>query len=188
MATGESPITMRMYQHLVEALAVQRVLGCRSAAQAADVVRRVLIGQMGMRQFLGARLHAHTSAPAAGWAVEFDTYRNFAGEGVTDPEPTPHVAVVRDGPNDHLMYNGDVGFSDGAWRHCDIRVWDDKLTVRVEGTTVVDALPMPAAVFGEHVGLTSATGAAFGTHVVDNLIVRIHWSMAARPELWQLYR
>jgi len=76
MTAAPREFTMKTYQHLVEALAVQRTLGCQNTVQTADVVRRVLIGNLGLRQFLGSRLNSHTSSPAAGWVVEFDHGRH----------------------------------------------------------------------------------------------------------------
>ncbi|MEM3554633.1 MAG: hypothetical protein QXU79_02305 [Candidatus Micrarchaeaceae archaeon] len=65
-------VTMKTYHHLVEALAVQRRLGCSDTAQAADIVRRMLIAQMGLERFLGCRLNSHSGEPAEGWVVEFE--------------------------------------------------------------------------------------------------------------------
>jgi len=71
-AMAAVPITVKTYRHLVEALAVQRRLGCSDTAQAADIVRRTLIAQMGLERFLGSRLEAHSGEPAEGWTLEFD--------------------------------------------------------------------------------------------------------------------
>lgn len=72
MSATPAQITMKTYQCLVEARAVQRRMECRSIDQTADVVRRALIAQLGLRRFLGLRMNSHTNAPAAGWVVEFD--------------------------------------------------------------------------------------------------------------------
>lgn len=69
-ATG-GQLNMRAYQRLVEAQAMQRHLGCHSLSQAADVVRQVLITQVGLRRFLGTFLNSHGKEPSAGWVVEF---------------------------------------------------------------------------------------------------------------------
>jgi hypothetical protein len=72
MVTAASHLTMKTYQCLVEAMAVQHRLGCQSTDQAADVVRRTLIAHLGLRRFLGYRMNSHTNSPAGGWIVEFD--------------------------------------------------------------------------------------------------------------------
>ena len=63
--------TMKAYQHLLEATATQRELGCDSLTDTTTTVRCFLITQLGMRRFLGTRLEKYAREPAAGWTVEF---------------------------------------------------------------------------------------------------------------------
>lgn len=72
MTTAPVHFTMRQYQHLVEALSTQHRLGCRSVSEAAETIRRFLVAQMGVRQFLGSRLNGHARESAEGWQIEFD--------------------------------------------------------------------------------------------------------------------
>jgi len=53
-------------------------------------------------------------AGSHGFAVEFDIQQNTLAEGIDDPGDVPHIALVRDGPSDHLAYNTDVRFDVSA--------------------------------------------------------------------------
>jgi hypothetical protein len=95
---------------------------------------------------------------------------------------------VRDGASTHVAHSGVIDFTDDEWRHCRIEVRGGAVSVYVEGTKVLDSVAVPPAAAGELVGLSSATGAGGGTFVVDNFVVRTHWSTAVPPHLWSLYR
>jgi hypothetical protein len=124
---------------------------------------------------------------AKGWAVEFDTFRS-TNDGISDP-PSPHAAVVLNGPSEHLAFATGVPFNDGSWRHCTIRASSAGVNVVVDGTVLLSNVPVPWSVEQRYIGFTASTGyyRSSGLTCVDNVLVRAYPSPTAADMIWQLY-
>ncbi len=57
---------------MVEALTIKNHLDLSTVEDATKAIRRYLIAERGLRQFLAERLNSHAATPAGGWTVEFD--------------------------------------------------------------------------------------------------------------------
>jgi hypothetical protein len=106
--------------------------------------------------------------PIRGFGVEFDAH---AGGG--DPN-MPHVALIEDHADNHLLQIGDDRVGDGAWHDVELIFHQGRACLSL------DAGALFTYFFGDSgggfsyggLGFSAATGGLTNDHVIDNVLVR----------------
>lgn len=103
-----------------------------------------------------------------GWSIEVDTYYN----GGYDPTELDHVAFT---------FDGDVAgpqawatlpeIEDTGWHQMVVRVLAPRVTVTIDGTTLIDGDYGGYFGFPAYVGFTAGTGSQTNYHLIDSLLV-----------------
>jgi hypothetical protein len=112
------------------------------------------------------------STPMSAFHVEFDTWYNV-GTPVTDPTSDNHVAIHLDGDaSNPRLWAAIPSLEDLQWRDVVVTGAGTRLTVTLDGATVIDG-DIPGFAFeGGYLGVTGSTGAETNWHRFDNLQVR----------------
>ena len=102
-----------------------------------------------------------------GWGVEWDTYLNPDRD---DPSEQ-HVAVIRDESGNHVFSSGLPlnALEDDAWHDIRLRFRDGDLECWLDGTSRLQADIVTFWPFDGYFGFSSATGAAFNEHRIDDV-------------------
>ncbi len=104
-----------------------------------------------------------------GWSLEVDTWYNAENN---DPTAEDHLSLLLDGYMPSPVVSAALPeMEDGAWHTMAVTVYEDWLTVVVDGTTYIDQEVSVLSSFPAYVGFTAATGAATNYHLIDALEV-----------------
>ena len=107
----------------------------------------------------------------SGYGIEFDIWRN---PEFYDPDDS-HIALINNSVSNHVVYNdlnalNDEPLQRNVWHHAKIVVdlYLKRITVTVDGYTVIDASFTSINVLHRWIGLSAATGGACDGVVIDN--------------------
>jgi hypothetical protein len=104
--------------------------------------------------------------------LEFDTWYNTPGDnsGVQDPTEQNHIAVTLNGnPAEHVLWAEVPTLEDEAWHEVEVQIDGSRVTVRLDGETIISD-PVPGFRFkGGFIGFTGTTGLYTNWHRFDDL-------------------
>jgi hypothetical protein len=147
---------------------------CDSPADGADGFAMSIIGLTGVAE-LANLLAAARPGEGLGYAVtptvvdafhiEFDTYHN-----AIDPTLGNHVAITLNGdPTNHLLWTETPTLENNAWHDIVLRIAGVRVTVIMDGVTVIDADAPGLDFKGGYIGFTGSTGGSTNYHRIDDL-------------------
>lgn len=100
--------------------------------------------------------------------IEFDTWHNVE-VGLEDPTTNNHIAINLNGdPGGHLLYE-EVALEDFVWHTVEITTSGSKVTVKMDGSTIIDDTIPDFSFRGGYIVFSGSTGASTNFHSVDNL-------------------
>ena len=104
--------------------------------------------------------------------LEFDTWYNTPGDnsGVQDPTEDNHIAVTLNGnPAEHVLWAAVPTLEDEMWHEVEVQIDGSRVTVRLDGETIIND-PVPGFRFkGGFIGFTGTTGLYTNWHRFDDL-------------------